>query len=624
MIPLLRSSTNLTQIHQIHAQIIINGLLPLHSHLLGKLIDLRYLEYARFVFDQISSPTDYSWNSMIRCYTINGYPQDSLSLYLKMLQNDVNPSNFTYPSVLKACSSRFAVSEGEQVHCHVVKFGFHLDLYVSNSLIDMYCKCSCLRSAHQVLDEMHDRDKVSWNSLISGYVSCGEVSEARKLFEEMPMQRNVVCWTTLLNGYGKEGNLVQMLEIFLQMLVSADDVGPNSATMVCLLSACSSFSELKLGRWAAVFIDVNSIPLNAILTTALLDMYSKCGDVEKARKLFDGMSGKNLVSWNAMITGYVQCGFLEEAIGLFNLMRAKLVKPNEITMVNVLSACAGLGTFELGKDVHRYICRNKLDINVIVATALVDMYSKCGSVNDACLVFVKTADKDVALWNAMIASLAYHGNGKDSIAVLTQMDRSGVNPNDITFIGVLSACNHSGLVEEGRLQFSNMVIKHNLSPTIEHYACMVDLLGRAGYLDEAFEMVQNMVIPPDSIIWGTLLSACRIHRSVDLADKISRFILSSPHPNLGFCILLSNIYASAGRWKDVARVRKLVKEKGIKKPFGCSWIEVDGVIHRFLVEALTHMESQEIHETHQSLINQLKLEGYVPNLDFLAKNIDGM
>ncbi|OVA05526.1 Pentatricopeptide repeat [Macleaya cordata] len=471
---------------------------------------------------------------------------------------------------------------------------------------------------------MPERDEVSWNSIISGYVGSGEIEKARDLFEEMPVRRNIVCWTSLINGYGKEGNLNEMLGLFLQMLVSVDDVGPNSATMVCLLSACSSLSDFKLGKLVSIFIDVNEIPLNTILSTALIDMYLKCGDLEKAWRLFDGISCKSLVSWNALITGYVQRGLLEEAVRLFYLMQAESVKPNEITMVNVLSACAGLGALELGREVHIYLGRKGLDLNVILATALVDMYSKCGRLIDACLVFVKTTNKDVALFNTMILGLAYHGHGRDSLAVFAEMEKNGPDANDVTFIGVLSACNHSGLIEEGRVQFSNMVKKQKLIPKVEHYSCMVDLLGRAGYLDEAFEMIQNMEVPPDSIIWGSLLSSCRIHRNIELADKIGEAILSSQDPNLGFCILLSNIYASVGRWKDVARVRRLVKEKGIKKPSGCSWIEVDGVIHRFLVEDSIHLQSKEIYEIHEFVTNQLKVEGYVPNFDFVLKNIDGM
>ncbi|RVW51883.1 Pentatricopeptide repeat-containing protein [Vitis vinifera] len=501
LLSLLRTATSLTQIHQIHAQTLIHGL-PLQTHLIPKLIDLHSIDYARFVLDQTPSPTDFSWNSLIRAYTVHGSPQNSLFLYLKMLRSSTKPSNFTFPFVLKACSTLGSVLE------------------------DMYCKCFRLDSARNFWDDMGFRDEVSWNSIISGYVQWGQVEKARDLFEEMPMRRNVLM----------RSNPMQQ-------------------------------------QWC-----VYCLPVQLSVIMRLEDMYSKCGDVEKAWRIFDGVSCKNLPSWNAIITGCVQGGLLEEAIDLYRHMKAQSVKPNEITLVNVLSACAGLGALELGREVHLYLGRNGLDLNVILATALVDMYAKCGKIDDACLIFVKTSEKDVALWNAMILGLAYHGDGRDSLAVFSQMVRAGVQPNDVTFIGVLSACNHSGLVEEGRVQFSSMADKHGLSPKLEHYACMVDLLGRAGISKK--------------------------HMNCET-------IMASQDPNIGFCILLSNIYASSGRWKDVARVRRQVKEKRIKKPSGCSWVEVDGVVHRFVVEDTTHLKSGEIYGAYEILVNHLKAEGLV-------------
>ncbi|KAJ8620673.1 hypothetical protein MRB53_029202 [Persea americana] len=471
---------------------------------------------------------------------------------------------------------------------------------------------------------MCERDGVSWNSIVSGCVHCGEIEVARLLFEDMPMRRNVVCWTALINGFGREGMIVEMLSLFLRMLVSGDDVRPNSATMVCLLSACSAASNSELGRWVSVFVDVNAMPLDIILVTALIDMHSKCGDLSKAKELFNRIPNKNLVSWNAMITGYVQCGLPEEAIRLFNQMQVDSVKPNEITMVNILTACASLGALDLGREVHLQLGRSGLKLNVIVATALVDMYSKCGSINDACLVFVKMSKKDVVLWNAMILGLAIHGNGRDSLSVFYQMESEGTRPNDATFIGILSACTHAGLVEEGRFYFQHSLKKHGLSPKLEHYACTVDLLGRAGHLDEAFALVRSMSVTPDSIIWGILLNACSIHQNVRLADEVGKFVLLEKDPNLGCCILLSNIYAAAGWWGDVARVRRLMKEKGMRKPSGCSWIEVDGVVHRFLVEDTTHRETPELYEMLGRVMHQASFEGYVPYFDFVQLNMDGV
>lgn len=482
-----------------------------------------------------------------------------------MLKDGKRPTNFTYPFVLKACSVLDDDFGGEQVHGHVCKMGFECDLFVGNSLIDMYCKCGRVRDADKVFGEMPERDEVSWNSMVSGYVRLGVVEKARELFEEMPLRRNVVCWTSIINGYGREGNLVEMLGLFREMLVSADEVEPNSATMVCLLSACSTLSNFEVGRWVLVFVDVNAIPINEYLCTALIDLYSKCGDMEKAQSLFDRISSKTLASWNAIMTGYVLHGLFKEVIKLYRRMQAKFLKPDEITMVKVLSACAGLGAVELGREIHVYLGRNNLRPNVILSTTLVDMYSKCGKIYDACLVFIKTSKKDLPLWNAMIMGLAYNGLGRDSLAVFRQMERAEAQPNDITFIGVLSTCNRSGFVQEGRMHFSNMIHKYKLSPQIEHYACMVDLLGRVGHLEEAYGLVQSMNVPPDSIIWGSLLRACQIHRNLEVADKVGEVLMASQEPNFGFCNFLSNIYASVGRWNDVARMSRLVKEKKVVK-----------------------------------------------------------
>lgn len=618
-LPLIRSSTKLTQIHQIHAQIFVQGL-ALQPELIAKLADLNFLDYARLIFDRIPTPCDYSRNCLIRGYTLNNSPRESLLLYIETLHGGTKPSNFTYPFVLKACSSRSSLKGGEQIHAHILRLGFRSDLFVNNSLIDTYCKCCCLESARQVFDEMKERDEISWNSIISGYVQWGEVEVARNLFDKMPIRRNVVCWTALINGYGKQGNLVEMLRLFREMLTSDDDVVPNSATMVCLLSACSNLSNLEVGRWVSIFIDVNLIPLNTIAITALIDMNTKCGNLEKGTKLFEGLSCKHLASWNAIISGYVQHGLLEEAITLFHTMKEELVKPDEITIVNLLVACAGLGALELGRELHLYLGQTNLELNVIIATSLVDMYSKCAQLQDACLVFVKNSIKDLALYNAMIMGLGYHGKGRDSLVLLTQMERAGARPSDITYIGILSGCNHSRLIEEGRIQFSNMINKYGLTPKIEHYSCLVDLLGRAGHLEEAFELVQKMVIPPDSVIWGSLLSACTIHRNVELVDKIGEIITESPNPNLGFCTLLSTIYASVGRWKDVDRVKRMVKEKGIRKPFGCSWIEIDGCVHRFTVQDTTHVKCEDIYKTHQNLVKHLKLAGNAPHVDLTMRS----
>ncbi|XP_011625833.2 pentatricopeptide repeat-containing protein At1g08070, chloroplastic [Amborella trichopoda] len=615
---LLRSSTSLRQIHQIHTQFLIHSI-PLNNFFLTKLIQFNCTDYSSIVFDLIPQNNDYSWTLMIKSYATHGPLPYAFSLFIQMLKNDVKPTNFTFPPLLNACSRIPAAILGQQVHTQVAKLGLVSDIFTGNALVDMYSKCDCIVDAHRVFEEMPVKDQVSYNSMIHGYAKMGDLSCASHLFSEMP-ERNVISWTSLIGGYCRAGNIKEALETFKRMILSVEGPDPNTATMVSLLSACSSLCDLEAGRWVSCVIDINKVASSIVLNTSLIDMFAKCGDIIKARKVFDEMPFRNLVSWNAMVTGYSQCGLPNEAISLFREMGGEDVEPNEVTLVGVLSSCANLGALELGREIHNYVCENGLETNVILSTALIDMYAKCGSIESACLVFFKMPKRDVVSWNAMIVGLSMNGLGKEALVVFTNMRKAGVRPNDVTFLGALSGCSHSGLVDEGRYIFQEMVSQYNLSPNAEHYACMVDLLGRAGFLDEAFMLVRDMPFKPDPAIWAALLSSCRTHCNVKFASEIGQILMLSETPHLGSCILLSNVYASAGMWDEVARVRRLIKDKRLRKPAGCSWVEICGIVHRFVVEDSKHPQSEEIYDLLRGITKQLKVEGYVPELDLLLQS----
>ncbi|XP_031500197.1 pentatricopeptide repeat-containing protein At1g08070, chloroplastic-like [Nymphaea colorata] len=622
LLSLLRNCSTINQIAQIHAQLVVHGF-PLHNHFIEKLAEFRCMDYARAIFDRLPVANDFSWNTMIKNYAVNGPPENAILLYCEMLENSIKPSNFTFPMMLKACSHILAIEEGKQIHAHILELGFDSDLYVGNCLIGFYASFHYIDDAKQVFGEMPERDLVTWNTIISGYVSVGEVKIAHQLFNEIPMLRNVISWTALMSGYGQAGRPAEMVHLFVQMLISSDKVIPNSATMVCLVSACSDLCNYELGKWICAFIDVNIVPLDITLSTALLGLYAKRGMIHKARKMFDSLPGKNLVCWNAMINCYMQSMMPNEAIQLFDQMYEEGMKPNEITMVSLLSACAVLGALDLGKWLHLYINRSGLNLNVILGTALVDMYFKCGCVDNACHVFVKMPSKDAATWNSMISGLAIHGNSKDALTIFSQMKTVGWLPNDITFVGVLCACNHCGLVQEGLAHFTSMFKKYNITPKVEHYACLIDLLGRAGHVYEVIALVQSMPFEPDAVIWGSVLSACRIHNDVELADRIGQIVVTPVSSNHGSCILLSNIYAAAGWWKDVSVVRRQMKQIGLRKPAGSSWVEVDHTIHRFLADNVTHPKSVEIFELLERLMVHIKNEGYVSSFDLELQNQEG-
>lgn len=361
-----------------------------------------------------------------------------------------------------------------------------------------------------------------------------------------------------------------------------------------------------------------------VSATAMITGYAKRGKVEEARVLFDEMEERDIVCWNVMIDGYGQHGRPNEALVLFRRMLARNMRPNDVTVVAVLSACRQLGALESGRWVHSYMESSGIRMNVHVGSALVDMYCKCGSLEDAQSVFDKIKDKDDVLWNSMIVGYAMHGFSHEALQLFNEMHRRRVHPTDITFIGVLSACAHAGLVSEGWDFFNSMKDEYRIEPKIEHYGCMVNLLGRAGRLEEAYELVKGMRIEPDSVIWGTLLGACRLHGKVNLGEEIVKFLVEHNLANSGTYILLSNIYAAIGDWDGVARVRTMMKDSGVQKEPGCSSIEVNNKVHEFLAGDVKHPKGKEIYMMLEEMNGRLKACGYNPQTDIVLHDIGGI
>lgn len=357
----------------------------------------------------------------------------------------------------------------------------------------------------------------------------------------------------------------------------------------------------------------DSMPEKSLVSlTAMITCYAKCGMIREARELFNGLEERDVVCWNVLIDGYVQHGLPNEGLVLFRQMMKAKVKPNEVTVVAVLSAAGQIGALESGRWVHSHIENTGLEMNAHVSTALIDMYCKCGSLEDARLVFDRVIDKDVVAWNSMIVGYAMHGFSQDALHLFNEMCRIGCQPSDITFLGVLSACGHAGLVSEGRAFFYSMKDKYGIEPKVEHYGCMVNLLGRAGYLEEAYELVKNMEIERDPILWGTLLGACRLHSNMVLGEEIAEFLVNQNLANSGTYVLLSNLYAAAGNWEGVARVRTLMKDSGVEKEPGCSLIEVNNKVHEFLAGDLKHPKRKEIYIMLEEINGWLKAHKYAP------------
>ncbi|CAL5382612.1 unnamed protein product [Camellia sinensis] len=552
-------------LQQIHTQMLINSIHK-PNFLLSKSIHLKDFNYASLLFSHIPLPNDYAFNIMIRGLTTTWQKFDlALKFYYQMKFSGLKPNNFTYPFLFVACANLSALDHGRLAHSVLFKNGLSVDGHASHSLITMYARCGQLGCARKVFDEISERDVVSWNSMISGYSKMGFAGDAVAVFGKM-------------RDEGFE---------------------PDEMTVVSVLGACGDLGDLNLGRWVQGFVVNNKMQLNSYVGSALIDMYTKCGDLLSARGVFDRMVKKDVVTWNAMITGYAQNGLSDEAISLFNSMRVKGVNPDKITLIGVLSACASIGALDFGKSVDAYALERGLQHDIYVATALIDMYAKCGSMENALRVFERMPMKNEVSWNATISALAFNGRAQEALLLFKSMSEEGeaARPNDITFVAVLSACVHAGLVDEGQRLFNLMSSSFGLVPKIEHYSCMVDLLARAGQLYKAWDFIEKMPENPDEVMLGALLGACQKLRNFDVSEKVMKLLLEMEPSNSGNYVISSQIYADLKRWDDSARMRVMMRQKGVTKTPGCSWIEMDAQVHEFHAGDSVHLYSEEIYKT---------------------------
>jgi len=373
--------------------------------------------------------------------------------------------------------------------------------------------------------------------------------------------------------------------------------------------------------------DDNGDGEDLMVQNALIDMYSKCRSFNAANTIFDSIppTERNVVTWTVMIGGYAQHGDANSALQLFSqmLLESKSVSPNDFTISCVLMACARLSALRFGKEIHAYVIRNRYESPVLfVANCLIDMYSKCGDIDVARRVFDKMPQKNAVSWTSLMTGYGVHGRGDDALLVFEAMQGVGLVPDGITFLVVLYACSHSGMVGRGLNYFHSMYRDYGVVAGAEHYACAVDLLGRAGRIDEAWEMIQSMPMKPTAVVWVALLSACRTHARVELGEYASERLLELESDNDGSYTLLSNIYAKAGRWRDVAQIRHLMKKSGIKKRPGCSWIQGKKGISTFFVGDRSHPQSQQIYALLGTLMERIKALGYVPQTDFALHDVD--
>ncbi|CAN1158837.1 Pentatricopeptide repeat-containing protein At3g29230 [Linum perenne] len=520
-------------LRQIQAILITTTLtqnIPIFSKFLRRTTEFGTMGYSEAIFSQLGNnllDETILWNVMIRGYAFNGPFENALQLFDEMLQRGLKPHNYTYPYVISSCCELGLYRRGKVVHCQILKSGFGCNPSVGGSLLNLYLKMvdsdSKLVNARKVFDEMPVRPVEVCNRLIAEYVNSGDVGSARWLFDEMT-DRDVVSWNSMVSGYAKIGEVANARELF--------DCMPEK---------------------------------NVISWTSMISAYSDSGDFKTARQVFDEMPLRNVVSWNAMISSYINHKKFEEALDLFLQMQSEGFLPDGYTFVSILIACSKLGDLEFGKYVH-YLIRDWSKLQVVVGTALVEMYAQCGDVDRSFSIFTKIRGKDVFCWNVMIRSLAINGRAEDAIKLFRLMQRTKhLTPNDFSFTSVLFACSHGGLLEEGREIFSSMA-----RPKIEHYGCMVDLLCRNGLVDEARVLVEGMPYEPDAAMLGALLSGCKARSDLGLAEIVGKRAMESSVNEPGVYALLSSIHASVGQWPEAREAREKMEEINIVKTTGTS------------------------------------------------------
>lgn len=502
-----------------------------------------------------------------------------------------------------------------------------------------------------------DQDKAVAFRLQRAYAASGRLDLAVALLRRTP-DPTAVFYTSAIHAHSSRGLHRAALALLSEMLLSQHGLLPTAHTLSASLPACGGLAVGRALHGYAVKLALSGEPYVA---TALLGMYARAGEAAAARALFDGMRPdphvvsvtamlscyakmgqlddarglldalprKDLVCWNAMMDGYTQHGRPSEALRLFRQMLRSGVEPDEVSVVLALSAVAQLGTAESGRWLHSFVAnggrRARVRLNARVGTALVDMYYKCGSLEEAVAVFRDLGgegDRDVVAWNAMINGYAMHGRSREALEAFGQLRAQGLWPTDITFIGVLNACSHSGLVDEGRALFAAMEEEYGIVPKVEHYGCMVDLLGRAGRVEEAFDLVQSMKAKPDAAMWASLLGACRLHKNLALGQRVADYLVANGLANSGTYVLLSNMYAAAGKWREVGRVRSMMRASGVQKEPGCSAVEVGRRVVEFVAGDRSHPRSAEIYAKLEEVNSIARARGHVPHTELVLHDLD--
>ncbi|XP_060965714.1 pentatricopeptide repeat-containing protein At2g27610 [Cannabis sativa] len=675
---------------QVHCESIKSGFeanLSVGNSLIDMYMKTECVGDGRRVFDEMGFRNFESWIALFTGYVKNGLNDLIPDSFCQMFASGVKPNPLTLATVIGAVANRGLVEEGSQFHTLVVKNGYESSTFVCNSLINMYSKSGLINDARVVFDSVENKEAVTWNSMIAGYVTngldldafkmfhwmsvvgekftqpafasvikscaklkelgfakqlhcwvsksglgfdhniktalmvayskCSEMDDAFKIFSTMKGVQNVVTWTALISGYLQNGVTERAVDLFCRM--SRDGVRPNHFTYSTILMAHYPMFILQVhGQVVKTNYEISST-----VGTSLLDAYVKMGNVKEAAKVFELIDEKDIVTWSAMLAGYAQMGEMDGAVQIFLQLVKEGIRPNEFTFSSVIHACAGtLASAEQGKQFHGLTIKSRLNNALCVSSALVTMYAKRGNIESANEVFTRQRDRDLISWNSMISGFAQHGQGNKALQIFEDMQKQKLEMDGITFIGVISACTHAGLVDEGQRYFDMMIRDHHINPTMEHFSCMVDLYSRAGMLEKAMDIINEMPFPAGATVWRTLLSACHVRRNLELGKIAAEKLISLQPEDSAAYVLMSNIYAASGNWQERAVVRKLMDERKVKKEAGYSWIEVRNKTYSFVAGDLSHPMAEQIYSKLEELSIRLKDMGYQPDTNYVLHDVE--
>ncbi|XP_065851414.1 putative pentatricopeptide repeat-containing protein At3g15130 [Euphorbia lathyris] len=596
---LLRSCSKnvlLNQGVQLHGAVVKEGLgsdLMLSNDLIDMYGKCGRVYSAYKVFDRMPERNVVSWTALMCGLIQKGDANESLFLFSQMGLSGLKPNDYTFSTNLKACSMLNLPDIGMQIHNICVKTGFDMEIVVGNSIVDMYSKCGRIKEAAQMFDIMPVRNGISWNSMIAGYVTAGFGKKAVVLFKKM---------------------------------IEDDEQVPDEFTLTSIFKACSVSGAIKEGTQIHAFLTINGFPYlsKPKVAGALIDQYAKCGKLCEAERVFDQVESKNVISSSALILGYAQEGNIAKAMELFRQIReSDNIEADVFLLSGMIGFFADFALVEQGKQMQAYTIKVPSGSDTSVCNSIVDMYMKCGVVDEAEKVFAEMSTRDVISWTVMITGYGKHGLGKEAICLFNKMKLDKIEPDYVTYLAILLACSHSGLVEQGQEYFSRLCNDTRIKAKVEHYACMVDILGRAGRLKEAKDVIETMPLKPNTGIWQTLLSGCRVKGELELGREIGEKLLKLDGNNPVNYVMLSNIYADAGKWEEYEQVRKRMKSKGLKKEAGRSWIEIDKQMHFFFGGDETHPLIKEIHQVLKEMEKRIKQEmGYDYGIKYALRDVE--